>query len=267
MSGDRLIIRAVKDRCDGRLPDATLVLEVLKQELVAFRSTTEYHAVWWDGATWSTAAGWDDVTRRRLEDLSRALAQRHPAGERWRLISRRDVFDRRRVGDMDLLLAAMAWGFGDRGYGCERTRRIVDQARGEARIVDAISEMRSGYNRAGAVGVWKSWSKGGSAKLDHVDTAFASKLAYFACADPNTGRGPLIADDNTAWGVWALAGIWDSRKSAACYDEYVRWAEDRAHELKCRPDDIERALFLLGPDVRQIWKRLGRSSPRPSGRR
>jgi hypothetical protein len=95
----------------------------------------------------------------------------------------------------------------------------------------------------------------GDAKLAGLNSAFASKIAYFVCCSSN-GAGPLIVDENAAWAAWALADIWDSRKGANNYDRYVRWAHDRAAELRCRPDDVERALFVLGPDARQIWDRL-----------
>ncbi len=92
-----------------------------------------------------------------------------------------------------------------------------------------------------------------------LDTAFASKVAYFASFDRDRGRGPLIADLNTAWALWALAAIWDSRSRAALYADYVAWAERWAADLNCRPDDVERALFIIGPSIRRIWKQLRRA--------
>jgi Putative 8-oxoguanine DNA glycosylase OGG-like protein len=68
--------------------------------------------------------------------------------------------------------------------------------------------------------------------------------------------GPLIADTNTAWSLWALHGTWDSRNDGAQYSAYVAWSERLARLLGCRSDDVERALFALGPDVRRSWRRL-----------
>ncbi len=171
---------------------------------------------------------------------------------RWRLISRADVFSR--AGDpLDLFLAAMAWGFGNRGYGWRRTAGIINHA-GEEQVVRAVESLR----RAAADGparTWSAWSRGGEAKMRGLDTAFASKVAYLACFDLARGRGPLIADLNTTWTLWALAGTWDSRKSAALYAKYVGWADRWADDLGCRSDDVERALFI-GPKIRRTWKRL-----------
>jgi hypothetical protein len=40
------------------------------------------------------------------------------------------------------------------------------------------------------------------------------------------------------------------------YARHVEWAERVAIELRCRPDDVERALFILGPEIRNAWQRL-----------
>jgi hypothetical protein len=151
----------------------------------------------------------------------------------------------------------MAWGFGDRGYGCRRTADVVRDAGGEERVSTAIDALRTAYRRDGALDVWQAWSGRGPAKLRGVGTAFASKLAYFACFDAELEAGPLVADDNTAWGIWALADLSDSLRNADRYQRYVGWAEARARDLGCQPDDIERALFTIGPNVKQIWRRLG----------
>jgi hypothetical protein len=107
-------------------------------------------------------------------------------------------------------------------------------------------------------GAWRAWSRGGTAELRGLGAAFASKVAYFACYDRAGGTGPLIADQNTAWALWALAGIWDSRARQTTYGRYIETAGRWAGELGCRSDDIERALFTMGPHIRGTWQRLNR---------
>jgi len=236
-------------RRKDNLPGDKVVRLLLKKELNAVNQPIEDHAVRWSADAWIGAEPWSKDTRGRLKDLRDHL-ERDGSG---RMISRADVFDRR--GDpLDLFLAAMAWGFGDRGYGWYRTATVINTA-GEARVARAVETLQRAAEEGGSAGTWKAWSRGGVAKLPGLGTAFASKVAYFACFDRTTGRGPLIADINTAWAFWALHGCWDSRSSAARYAAYVEWAQNEADGLECRPDDIERALFMIGPAVYREWKR------------
>lgn len=141
----------------------------------------------------------------------------------------------------------MAWGYGPVGWGWWRTANIINR-NGEEAVGCAVEALQ----RAGGEGpvcAWRAWSSGGEAKLPWLGTAFAGKVAYFSSYDRAIGRGPLIADENTAWALWALAGIGNSRATASRYGEYVEWAAGQAARLGCRSDDIERALFTIGPTV------------------
>lgn len=243
----------VQARINGRPIDDQSVTRVLTTEIASFPQPTGDHAVWWNGRTWSQADAWSAETRRRVNALNDSLDDQS-RDDGWRLISRADVFNR--AGDpLDLFLAAMAWGFGNRGYGWRRTSDIVNGA-GEEKVALAVESLRRASADEGSADTWRAWSRGGDAKLRGLDTAFASKVAYFACFDLARRHGPLIADLNTAWALWALAGKWDSRKSAALYADYVDWAERWAEVLNRGPDDVERALFNIGPETRRTWKRL-----------
>ncbi len=233
--------------------------EVVTAELERFDTTIDQHAVWWNSQAWCDADCWEDAIRERLRSLA-ALppAERHSMTG-WRLISRADVFGRSAVGPIDLFLAAMVWGFGDRGYGWRRTADILRSA-GEEGVTRAVTSLQHAAS-SGPPAAWRSWSPGGAAKLRGVGTAFASKIAYFACFDRTACTGPLIADANTAWALWALTGVWDSRTDATVYDEYVKWSEARGRTLTRRPDEIERALFSIGPRVREAWKRSSERRP------
>lgn len=244
-------------RKKGSAADGQTVRSLLAHAMQRFDVPIDDHAVWWNGQAWGGASPWSKPVRQRVRALYDSLHDQS-RDDGWRLIARSDVFERA-DDPFDLFVAAMAWGFGDRGYGWHRTALIVNSA-GEARIRQAVEDMHRVAVEHDYGAVWRSWSRGGIAKLPGLDTAFASKLAYFASFDRRECRGPLIADLNTTWALWALAGIWDSRKSASLYGQYVAWAERQAHDLTCRPDEIERALFAIGPGIRREWKRQQQAS-------
>jgi hypothetical protein len=196
---------------------------------------------------------WNAATRRRIAAIDARLGER-TRQDGWRLISRSDVFAAT-DDPLELFLATMAWGYGNRGYGWRRTADIVNGSY-EPTIAHAVKSLRDAAATEGPASTWRAWSPGGEAKLRGLGTAFASKLAYFACFDRAGQSGPLIADRNTAWALWALSGCWDSRSTATNYARYVDWAQQRAKHLRCRPDDVERALFVLGPEIREAWNRI-----------
>lgn len=173
-----------------------------------------------------------------------------------RLITRGDVFAS--CDSNMLFLAAMAWGYGLTGYGLYRTLQTLNACRGDDAVVRAIEELRRSAV-GGPEAVWRAFSAGGRARLPGLGTAFASKIAHFACYDHDTGEGPLIADRNSAWGFWVVEDVWDIRRSAVLYAQYVETAVAWAHDLNVRSDDIERALFVIGPHARKIWRQEGGS--------
>jgi len=245
----------VRARAVGRPVDPPSVDGLLQRTIDGLDPVaTDDHGVSWHSHAWIDARDgvWTDDTRERLRRLAAHLP-RTSHGDGWRLITRRDVFAMAGDDDLDLFLAAMAWGFGTVGYGWRRTARIIDAA-GEGEVRRAVACLRDVSTEQGAAEAWTAWSWGGPAKLRGLGTAFASKVAYFASFDRSQGRGPLIADINTAWALWALNGTWDSRTSADRYAGYGDWAVEQSKTFGCRPDDIERALFRLGPAVRKIWK-------------
>jgi hypothetical protein len=215
---------------------------------------TEEQPIIWSGRRWLASQDWHSTTKARIAALCEEIDFSTSAEEL--VITRRDVFDRRDSA-VDLLIAAMAWGFGATGYGCWRTAAIVnpggrDQ---EQRVADAVEAYRAAWSTGGAEAVARAWANG-KGKIRGLGPAFASKLAYFAIYDRTVGNGPLIADLNTAWSVWALGGIWDSRYEPGKYSQYVQWCERWAHSIGRRSDDIERVLFNLGPAVRRHYREL-----------
>jgi hypothetical protein len=228
---------------------------ILKQALTQCRPVnTEEQPIAWSGRRWLASQDWHSTTKARIAALCDQLDLSKSAEEL--VITRRDVFDRR--GDaVDLFIAAMAWGFGMTGYGGWRTAAMVNPEgrEQEQQVADAVDAYRAAWSTGGAEAVARAWSNG-RGKIRGLGPAFASKLAYFAIYDRTAGVGPLIADLNTTWSVWALGGIWDSRYEPGKYLQYVQWCERWAQALGRRSDDIERVLFNLGPAVRRDYREL-----------
>lgn len=249
---DRLLPSSAEDDRDTRAILETALTQCLPVN-------TEEQPITWSGRRWLSSQEWHPTTRTRIAELCDQLGSSKSAGEL--VITRRDVFDRRDSA-VDLFLGAMAWGFGTTGYGCWRTAAMVnpggrDQ---EQRVADAVDAYRAAWSTGGAEAVARAWANG-KGKIRGLGSAFASKLAYFAVYDRTVGNGPLIADLNTAWSVWALGGIWDSRYEPRKYLEYVQWCERWAQALGRRSDDIERVLFNLGPAVRRHYRELQAELP------
>jgi len=228
-----------------------------KHEVNDFGCLTDAHGGDWNPAVWRHGF----ATRPKDVALIDALADRLRPGDgnSRQVITRSDVFACRSYPEL-FFLAVMAWGYGLSGYGPHRTRRIVDAVDGvdDDAIVRVIAELQ---RCADPEAIWRAFSAGGSARLRGLGTAFASKVAYFACYDRDAGEGPLIADWRSAWGFWAAEDVWDIRNSAALYAQYVETAVAWAHDLSVRSDDIERALFVIGPHVRKIWRQEHGPSP------
>jgi hypothetical protein len=240
---------------DREVPPET-VRKLLAAVIGDFSCRTDAQGEKWNPAVWRTgftASPADNVTR--IDAISARLPPIDHDNSR-QIITRSDVFACRSDPRM-LFLAVMAWGYGLSGYGPHRARKVLEKAdaAGGDTIDRAIEELR---RCAAPQAIWRAFSSGGRAKLHGLGPAFASKLAYFACYDRSAGVGPLIADLRSAWGFWAIdgslvEGSWDIRKTADLYARYVAVAAYWANELGARSDDIERALFVIGPSARSAW--------------
>ena len=245
------LTRVVSLRHVGEAVPPTCALSLLHSAINAFDCPTDDHGVSWHFDRWRSGFASYPTGREQLDALAASLPQGSGTDPGWRRITRGDVF----AADEPplLFLGAMAWGFGSTGYGWRRTLDILTPD-GARAVVNAIRILRRSYGDGGSPdAVWRAFSASGAAKVKGLGAAFASKLAYFACYDRQRGVGPLIADRNTAWALWALTNVWDSRASATLYDRYVAAATEWATALNSRPDDVERALFVMGPHVRRIY--------------
>jgi hypothetical protein len=243
----------VSMRVASRTVPPDLLLSLLQSVIEEFDCVTNDHGGFWNADAWRSGFSSHPRGREQLDVLAASLPQWPGTDPRWRLITRGDVFASNEP--LLIFLAAMAWGFGPTGYGWRRTLDILTAA-GDDAVVNAMRTLQRAHSEGGPEAVWKAFSADGTAKVNGLGTAFASKIAYFTCYDRQRGAGPLIADRNTAWAFWALADVWDSRTSATLYARYVAAATEWAMTLSSRPDDVERALFVLGPHVRAICNEL-----------
>jgi len=279
-AGDVSLSTVVAMRREGQHVDEEAALALLCSEVAGRDGTTDGHEVRWAAEAWlrqgvRSSGAWDASeaipTGGQADDRSVWSASAYGALTRLasslrtvnrfgtRLISRADVFERREGDPLDLFLAVMAWGYGDRGYGWRRTANVIAAAErdgGVSRLADVVRTLRD-CGTGAPHALFRMWSRGGDAKLRGLGTAFASKLAYFVSYDRDRGTGPLIADNNTGWSIWALANIARSTSVAEAYADYVEQAEDWARHLGCRSDDVELALFRLGPRVREAYRFWG----------
>jgi hypothetical protein len=168
------------------------------------------------------------------------------------------VFALRDADVIELFLATMAWGYG-RGWGWWRTAAIIELAtqnhnQGLRPLIERLIRVVDLARSDSAADLFDAWSDAAHpARLRRLGPAFASKFAYFAGYDRATGTGPLIADAWVAWALWVLANVWNVRTDADMYAEYLKIACHWADYCGCRPDEIERALFVLGPPIRKAW--------------
>jgi hypothetical protein len=168
--------------------------------------------------------------------------------------TRADVFavaDRWRDGSVpavQLATAALAWGFGVRGYGRFRTGRVLDQDPDGARLAGALEYLRAEEIPPGVlVDAYVRFHT--SHRLRGLGPAFFTKILYFAgYRRGRPGLQPLILDAVVARRLPEDAG--PARKytygwTSSTWHTYLAWAEKQAArpEFAGEPDHVEIGLF------------------------
>ncbi len=252
---DRLAVQIVSKYKNGPSVPARAFRVLLAEEIRCFRTSTDDHGVWWDSGGWLKAGGWSRQDRTNIQTLATWLASRHVASpdSAWRLISRADVFARATTAHDDMfLLAVLAWGYGATNDRFGNGPMAAKDARNKG--VSNIVRSLQAAAVEGPEATFRAWS--GIAKVARLGPSYASKLAHFACYNRRSGSGPLIADTNTAWAYWLFTREEGSAAGPVPYSRYVTWCEEQARVMGHRSDDIERAMFGLGQDIRQIYNHL-----------
>lgn len=173
-----------------------------------------------------------------IEKLSKGCLR---DGEEYR-ITRQNVIEFSKNA-ADVLIGSMIFGYGDRGYGPSRVKKILAN---NSQIFDRNLQAQYEASKNGPEESWVSHTK--SAKLKFFGPAFATKFAYFGARHQKTeSQIPLIADINTSWGSWKLANIPRSVEQLEGYLRYVKLAHDwGASYGEFGADEVERALFEIG---------------------
>lgn len=214
------------------------------------------HGGWWDVAAWRRGLAGSPELLGAVDTIATGLPRK---GDRaW--ITRDHVFSF--LGrPVEMFVAAMAWGFGLSGYGWPRTAKIFTD---EPRLKTLLGELHSAASDPGRTFAVITGPTG----LRGLGPAFGTKLAYVNGYDrTGTGSGPLIADRWVAWTFWALTGEWDIRTSPDLYRTYVttagEWATalGSADQIVVRSDEVERALFVMGPFTLTAWRDRDKPSP------
>lgn len=196
---------------------------------------------------------WDRADLRILRDaIDQVTALSKPADGGWLRLSRRAVLSLAPHDGGDpwpLFTGTMIWGYGDRGYGADRTARILrstKQERVRANLLGLVAASRRGHGEA-----WHALTSTHRTYL--FGPAFATKLAYFAAYSraPVGARRPrpLVADANTSRAMWHLCRIPRSAYTGSGYLRYVNLAHEWAVSNDWRADEVERALFDIGKNV------------------
>ena len=194
------------------------------------------HQVDWNPESWKTPS-----LRTFDSQFSKFAEMCRPNGNR-KSISRGEVIA---FSDSveDLFVGSMIFGYGPIALGPTRVGRVIDEN------PDLIALLHRQF-AASAIGASRSWmSHTNVDRVMYLGPAFATKFAYFAARKQGAvGVIPLIADVNTSWAMWWLAGIPRSVEEHDNYMKYVNLADSWGNELTVDygADEIERAIFKLG---------------------
>ncbi len=131
----------------------------------------------------------------------------------------------------EVFLYAMAWGYGDNGYGLFRSNRVVESIRSR----EKCGEFVSGLKGAAAAGWESGYEYMASHRYTHLGPAFATKILYFV--SPETDRSPILDSVVSGWlwrhGVATEQEPIDSRMfDVSQYERFVGFVDRAVTVLK-----------------------------------
>ena len=155
-------------------------------------------------------------------------------------------------------MAVMMWGYGTVGYGATRTSEMLANPQSIVRLIGGADLVKAGDFTEACL-FYRNNSRGA---LKKFGWSFFTKYFYFVGLACGLDPMPLILDGNNrttgvAGGMKQLADAgdpkaaramelwWSStdRRCAEGYTLYVELVNQWAHDLTCRPDAIEMALW------------------------
>lgn len=168
------------------------------------------------------------------------------------------------------LIAVMAWGQGNVGYGRYRTREMLSTPHAPERLLSAVKTLAA----EGPLAAYRCLAAKGDCGLDGLGAAFGTKFLFF-CQPPGQAPTALILDKLLSDWLLDNAGLdfksqsWSAPRFAA----YLRQMHAWARELECAPYELETCIFRAkanesggqwssGPKSARSWS----GDPRPRTR-
>jgi hypothetical protein len=228
------------------LQDDGLVNATMPQELSAHLAEgVEQRGFNWRRESWKAA----------LHDDLPSVELLHRLGERVdRETTRAVVLGELANGRVvPAFVAAMVWGYGDRGYGPERVRWVLTGVRGKASAAAAISaDVREKLTTGAEVARQRGPVEGfrwmnNTGKIAYLGGPFFTKWLYFTTAakgidDPNAA--PIL---DAQVGKWLRSqGLASLRVgNTADYEQYLKLLKGWGQQSGCAPAQIEAGIFHL----------------------
>lgn len=179
------------------------------------------------------------------------LASHYRSG-RPEIITRRFVLGFASRDPIALLVASMAWGYGNTGYGAKHLREMLADP---VSVRGTLEQVLNALDEKGlAAGFCLLFDELGRARIPHLGVAFGTKFLYFARYESALRPRPLIYDARVAHAVTHLpsAPMLPCSCDGLSADRYVafcQWAEDISDSGGKEPSIVEYVAFQLGKDI------------------
>jgi hypothetical protein len=153
-------------------------------------------------------------------------------------------------------IAAMAWGWGDKGgRGAVRTRWVLTGVKGAGDVVTSIpvdpsvaERLLQGAKVARDLGAVEGFREMNThARIKHFGSSYFTKWLYFCSVTSEVdgeGAAPILDDQIINW-LGHNAGIWFRSGSTKSYSEYVDLLNDWGYQYKRTPVQLETEMFRL----------------------
>jgi hypothetical protein len=152
----------------------------------------------------------------------------------------RDVCKSQKYGIREKFLAAMIWGYGNRGYGPYRVTQMLNQSNSEEILINVYELCKSGEPK-------EAYQFLKSNRIRILGPSYGSKFINF-CTPREIGA-PIYDSLISTWidsyakeefaGLSTRSESWNSKT----YNRYWDWVKIHSDSLNCFADQIELVLF------------------------
>jgi hypothetical protein len=139
------------------------------------------------------------------------------------------------------MLAVMAWGYGNVGYGPFRTKKILTSRPDAARCLEQVAQT---LERDGAVAAYRRLASSADCRLRGLGPSFGTKFLYFSQPQCHQVTA-LIFDSLVSEWLFREANLYLPCQTwrAVTYEAYLSTMQAWSRELGVRPDDVECSIF------------------------